>query len=191
MINEFPDKKYKIIYADPPWHYSSKHYQDGGRDFNSLKKYYNTMSIQEIKNLPVKLITDKNCACFLWVPFSHLNKGVDVLKAWGFKYKTVAFNWIKKTKNGKNFVNQAPWTLKSSEICILGIKGRMSKYKISNNVRELIETETIIEAERTIHSRKPKEARERIEELFGEIPKIELFAREQIKGWDCWGDQLN
>jgi len=184
MSYNFPNKKYKVIYADPPWQYSSKHYQDGGRDFKDLKSYYNTMNIQELKNLPIELLADKDCACFMWVTDSHLYEGVEVLKAWGFQYKTIAFHWVKKTKHGKTAINTAPWTLKSCELCILGTKGQVSKYKVSNNVKALIE------AERTEHSKKPNEARKRIEMLFGDVPKIELFARERVVGWDSWGDQL-
>lgn len=177
-------KKYNVIYADPPWHYSSKEYQDGNRDMKNLTEQYSTMSINEIKKLPINNICEKDAICFMWVTDSHLKEGIEVLESWGFKYKTIAFNWIKKTSIGNTYVNFAPWTLKSSEICLLGIKGIMGKYKQSNNVRQLIE------AERTKHSKKPHEARLRIESLFGDLPKVELFAREKVIGWDSWGDEI-
>ena len=177
-------KKYKIIYVDPPWKYGSKQYQDGGREFDKLERQYETMTISEIKNIPIKKITEDDCACFMWVTDSHLKDGIEVLESWGFKYTTIAFNWIKKTNKGNTCVNFAPWTLKSSEICLLGIKGSMGKYKKSNKIRQLIE------AERLKHSQKPNEARKRIIELFGDIPRIELFAREKTKGWDVWGNEI-
>ena len=176
-------KKYQIIYADPPWKYGSKHYQDGNRIFKPLSFMYETMSITDIKNLPIKNMVGKDSACFLWVTDSHLKEGIDVLESWGFKYKTIAFNWIKKTNKGNTYVNFAPWTLKSSEICLLGIKGTMGKIKTDNTVRQLIE------AERTKHSKKPMEARKRIERLFADVNRIELFARENFIGWDAWGNE--
>lgn len=180
---KFPNKLYKVIYADPPWKYSSRKYQDNGRIFLKLEKQYNTMKIQDIMKLPVNQISDEDCACFLWVTDSHLNEGMQVLSAWGFRYVTIAFVWVKKTSQGNTCVNYAPWTLKSTEICILGIKGSMTKYKVNNKVRALVESP------RTIHSKKPNEVRNRIADLFGDVPKIELFAREKVNGWDCWGNQ--
>lgn len=177
-------KKYKIIYADPPWKYERvKQYQDNKRRFENLKPY-SVMSMEAMCALPIRNVIDDNCACFLWTTDSHLKEGIELLEAWGFRYKTVAFNWIKKTNKGRVFVNFAPWTLKSSELCLLGTKGTMSKYKKSNNVRQLIE------AERTVHSKKPVEAIKRIEELFGNIPRLEMFCRFPREGWDVWGDEV-
>ena len=178
--------KYNIIYADPAWKYGSKHYQDGNRDFKNLDNIYDTMTIDDIKQMPVKNITDKNAACFMWVTDSHLKEGIEVMEAWGFKYKTIAFVWLKKYANGSICVNFAPHTLKSTEICLLGIKGSMKEFKKSNNVRQLIE------AERTEHSKKPNETRDRIIQLYGnECPKIELFARQKNNNWDVFGNELS
>ena len=186
-------KKYSIIYADPAWQYGSKElYGDKtkGSDkrenrFRTIERIYTTMTIDDIKQLPVKEITDKNCACFMWVTDSHLKEGIEVMEAWGFKYKTIAFVWVKKTSTGKTVLNFAPHTLKSTEICLLGIKGSMKDFKKSNNVRQLIE------AERKEHSRKPNEARLRIEELYPDAVKIELFARTKIENWDAWGNETD
>lgn len=186
-------KKYQIIYADPPWKYSSNElygdktngHKNGKRKrFAKLDRKYPTMNLQSIKDLPVKEIIEKDCVCFLWVTDSHLKEGISVIESWGFKYKTIAFVWLKKYNTGTRVYNFAPWTLKSTEICLFGTKGRMSKYKKSNNVKQLVE------AERTIHSKKPDEVRKRIYELFGNINKIELFAREKSKGWDVWGNEV-
>jgi site-specific DNA-methyltransferase (adenine-specific) len=140
-------KKYNVVYADPAWQYGSKElYGDKtkGSDkrenrFRTIERIYTTMTIDDIKQLPVKEITDKNCACFMWVTDSHLKEGIEVMEAWGFKYKTIAFVWLKKTSTGKTVLNFAPHTLKSTEICLLGIKGSMKDFKKSNNVRQLIE----------------------------------------------------
>lgn len=185
-------KKYNVIYADPAWEYGSKElYGDktNGSDkrdnrFRSIDRIYPTMSIQQIKSLPIKEITDTNCACFMWVTDSHLKQGIEVMEAWGFKYKTVAFVWLKKTSTGKTVLNFAPHTLKSTEICLLGIKGSMKNYKKCNNIRQLIE------AERKEHSRKPNEARIRIKNLYPDAEMIELFAREKHEGWDVWGNEV-
>ena len=183
----FPDKKYNIIYADPPWHYGSKSRVNNstGRKSVPLSEHYETMSLQEIKELPVKNITENDAVCFMWVTDSHLDEALEVYTAWGFKYKTIAFNWIKTTSKGNYCKNVAPWTMKSSEICLLGVKGAMSKYKQANNI------ESLVIAERTKHSKKPQEVKNRIELLFGgDLPKIELFARQETDGWDAWGNEV-
>jgi len=186
-------RKYNVIYADPAWQYGSKElYGDKkkGSDkrenrFRTIERIYATMTIDQIKELPVKEITDKNCACFMWVTDSHLKDGIEVMESWGFKYKTIAFVWLKKTSTGKTVLNFAPHTLKSTEICLLGIKGSMKDFKKSNNVRQLIE------AERKEHSRKPNDARSRIEELYPDAIKLELFARQNSNGWYSWGNETN
>lgn len=184
-------KEYQVIYADPAWQYGSKElYGDKNKEgkrknrFRKLERMYDTMSLDDIKQLPVMNMIGKNAACFLWVTDSHLKEGIEVLESWGFKYKTIAFVWIKKTNKGNTYVNFAPWTLKSSEICLLGMRGTMGKLKTDNTVRQLIE------AERTKHSKKPMEARERIEQLFADVNRIELFARENHIGWDAWGNEV-
>jgi site-specific DNA-methyltransferase (adenine-specific) len=185
-------KKYQVIYADPAWQYGSKElYGDKTKGsekrenrFRTIERIYTTMTIPQIKELKVKEVADKNCACFMWVTDSHLKEGIEVMETWGFKYKTIAFVWLKKTSTGKTVLNFAPHTLKSTEICLLGIKGSMKDFKKSNNVRQLIE------AERTEHSKKPNEARLRIKELYPNAEMIELFAREKHEGWDVWGNEV-
>lgn len=180
------DKKYNVIYADPPWHFSHDAYQSDGREFLDLSKtQYKTMTIDEIKSMPVNELSSDDCACFLWVVDTFLKEGIEVLESWGFTYKTIAFNWLKTYEGGKYCVNFAPWTLKSWEICLLGVKGSMRDYKKSNNVQGLVI------ANRTVHSKKPDIIRERIVNLFGDIPKIELFARQEVFGWDAWGNEVN
>ena len=179
-------KKYQIVYADPPWKFTSKKFQDGGRNYDKLERnHYPTMSAKEIARLPIKHIIAEDAACFLWVVDSHLKQGIYILERWGFTYKTIAFNWIKTTKNKKKWYNFSPWTLKSWELVILGTKGKMGKYKQMNNIKGLVE------AERIQHSQKPEEVRDRINELFGGLNKIELFARRTTPGWDSWGNQLD
>ena len=185
-VIDLPDKKYNIIYADPPWHYGSKSAVNNttGSAIKPLSDHYSTMSLQELKNMSIKNMTKDDAACFMWVTDSHIDEALEVLRSWGFAYKTIAFNWIKTTSKGNYCKNVAPWTMKSSEICLLGIKGRMTKYKQANNI------ESLVIAQRTQHSQKPNEVRKRIEDLFGDLPRIELFAREKTDGWDVWGDEI-
>jgi site-specific DNA-methyltransferase (adenine-specific) len=175
----FPDKKYNIIYADPAWSYNDK--MKGkcfGADF-----HYETQGTQWIRSLPVNNICEKDSVLFMWAVSPLLPDAIDVINKWGFKYKTVAFCWSKLTKNKKRVSNLGRWTMGNIEICLLATKGKPKR--IIKNVKQFIE------CERTQHSKKPDEVRERIVELMGDLPRIELFARQKVEGWDCWGDEVN
>jgi len=178
-----PNKKYQIIYADPPWEF--KTYSEKGR-MKTPDRHYKLMKIEDIKNMKVKDITDNDCVLFLWVPWCNLEDGLEVIKAWGFKYSCCGFNWIKKNKKADSlFWGLGKWTRNNSEVCLLGIKGHPLKYKINYSVHEVI----ISRIEQ--HSVKPDEARKRIVELMGNIPRIELFARQRFEGWDAWGNEVS
>lgn len=185
MIKLEEQKKYKIIYADPPWHYGSKSAVNNstGNEIKPLSDHYNTMSLKDMKALPINSMIEDDAACFMWVTDSHLDEAIDLFKAWGFKYKTIAFNWVKTTSKGNYCKNVAPWTMKSSEVCLLGTRGAMTKYKKVNNI------ESLVIAERTKHSMKPEEVRRRIELLFGDLPRLEMFARTASEGWDVFGNE--
>mgnify|MGYP000218166485 CR=1 FL=1 len=173
------DKKYNIVYADPPWSYRDK-CRSGQR---GAEYKYPCMNISDIKNLPVQSITDQDCVLFLWATFPMIQEGLDTLKAWGFTYKTVGFVWVKKNKKSDSwFWGMGNWTRSNSEICLLGTKGRPKR--ISAGVHSVIDDR--IEK----HSKKPDSARKRIVELCGDIPKIELFARQSMSDWDCWGNEV-
>lgn len=179
-------EKYSIIYADPPWSYRDKA-QAGKR---GVEFKYPTMTIDDIKNLPVHRITDDDCVLFLWVTFPLLQEGLDTIKAWGFEYKTVAFNWIKKNKKSDSpFWGMGNWTRSNSEICLMGVKGKPKRE--SARVHSVIGThEEVVYSPIREHSRKPDEIREKIVELCGDVPRIELFARESTDGWDVWGNEV-
>jgi len=184
-LNNFPNKKYNIIYADPPWSFNSSIYQDGGRTFNKkIEEHYQTMSVDDIKNLPVKNITDKDCILFLWSTDSHLPEALEVIKSWNFKFKTIGFTWVKQYKSGSYCYNFGAYTLKSTEICLIALKGKLKNIKKSNNIKGLVF------AERTKHSKKPDIVRNKIVELCGNLPRIELFARQKTDGWDAWGNEV-
>ena len=141
------------------------------------------MNIKDICNLPVKKITAPNCVLFMWMTFPTLVEGLQVLKKWGFTYKTVAFVWIKQNKKTPSlFWGLGFWTRANAEICILATKGKPKR--ISAKVHQVI----ISPIEE--HSKKPDETRKRIVELLGDIPRIELFARQTKPNWDCWGNEI-
>ena len=179
------NKKYNIIYADPPWQFSSPKFQDGGRGFgNRVEDRYPTLSHTELSALPLESISKKDCILFMWAIDSHLEKALEVMKNWGFRYSTIGFVWVKKTNKNNYCYNYGTYTLKSTEICLIGIKGKLKNIKKSNNVKSLVF------AERTIHSKKPEDVRKRIEDLCLDLPRIELFAREKKDGWDSWGNEI-
>lgn len=173
------DKKYNIIYADPPWKYRDK--ATAGRRGAIYK--YPTMSINEICDLPIRNISADNCALFIWTTAPMIDKCFDVIRSWGFKYKTIAFTWIKENKKSKSlFWGMGNWTRANAEICLLATKGKPQR--ISASVHSVIVSP--IEQ----HSKKPDETRKRIVDLLGDQSKIELFARCQSDEWDCWGNEV-
>ena len=174
-------KKYKIIYADPPWQYRVYSKKGQGR---SAENHYHTMNIKDIMALPVDKIADKDCILFLWITFPCLKEGIEVMERWGFKYKTCGFNWVKRNKKKNTyFIGLGFWTRSNSEVCLIGTKGQPKR--VSKSVPQICDAR-IME-----HSRKPAEIRERIVELCGELPRIELFARDKVKGWDSLGDEID
>jgi N6-adenosine-specific RNA methylase IME4 len=170
--------KYGIIYADPPWRY-----QDKGCNGNCAS-HYSTMSIADICKLPVKGLADNDCVLFLWATYPMLKEALEVIKAWGFKYKTIGFQWVKQNRGGKGyFFGLGRWTRGNTEVCLLATKGRPRR--ISNRVSQLI-MEPIQR-----HSQKPACVRDKIVELMGDLPRVELFARQSVDGWECWGNDVN
>jgi len=176
----FPNKKYQIIYADPPWSYNDKM---AGHSF-SLDHEYETQSKQWISSLPIREITEETCCLFLWVTSPLLDEGIKVLSDWGFKYKTVAFCWSKKTVTGKDVSNLGRWTMGNVELCLLGVKGKPNGWRIDKSIKQLVR------AERTKHSKKPDIVRDNIVKLLGDRSRIELFARQKTEGWDVWGNEV-
>ncbi len=142
------------------------------------------MNIDDICNLPVKNIASENCVLFLWVTFPTLLDSFKVIEAWGFNYKTVAFVWVKHNKKTPTlFWGMGFWTRANAEICLLATKGKPKR--ISAKVHQVI----ISPIEE--HSKKPNEIRKRIVNLIGDLPRIELFARQKTDGWDVWGNEVN
>jgi N6-adenosine-specific RNA methylase IME4 len=186
----FPNKKYNIIYADPPWTYRKS---GGIKSARGLaKKYYSTIDIEDIKSLPVQDISDHNCYLFLWVTAPCIQEGLDVLKAWGFKFFTITFTWVKTNKKSDTlFMGMGNATRANPEYVLLGRKGKLE--------RKAKDVHSVLISKIEEHSKKPNRIRRRIELLYGNLPRIELFARppkdrlfedESFKGWDLWGDEV-
>ena len=174
-------KKYKVIYADPPWQYRVYSKKGQGR---SAENHYHTMNIDDIRSLPVADIADDDCVLFLWITFPCLKEGISVMESWGFTYKTCGFNWVKRNKKKDTyFMGVGFWTRSNSEVCLIGTKGHPKR--VSKAVSQICDGRVMA------HSKKPDEIRQRIVELCGDVPRIELFARETADGWDCLGDEID
>lgn len=176
------EHKYQIIYADPPWEYK----ESGGikSSRGMAIQQYKTMSLQEICQLPVPDIASETAILFMWATFPRMVEALEVIKSWGFVYKTAAFAWIKKNKKSDSlFWGMGAYTRANAEVCLLGIrKGVKAKQAVKRH-----DIHQIIVSPVEQHSKKPDEVRKRIVELCGDVPRIELFARQSVSGWDCWG----
>lgn len=176
------DKKYNIIYADPPWTF--KTYSAKGKEKKSAENHYTCMTKQDIQNLPIQNITADDCVLLLWVTFPCLEEGLELIKKWGFTYKTCGFTWVKRNKKNDSFFwGLGYWTRANAEICLLATKGKPKRVSMS--------VHQVCDARIMEHSRKPDEIRNRIVQLCGDLPRIELFARQPADGWDCWGNETD
>lgn len=170
-------RKFNILYADPPWKYERNKVQ------GAAENHYPTMSIEQLCALDVEKITDENCALFLWSTFPFLPEALRLIKAWGFTYKTTAFVWLKLNRKNKDwFFGLGFWTRGNSEICLLATKGKPQRKsaKVSQLIISPIDK----------HSKKPDIFREKIVELMGDLPRIELFARQTTPGWEVFGNEV-
>lgn len=172
-------KKYEIIYADPAWQYKTKESLAKTSILNGeLNTHYKTMTIAELGELPLGSISDKNSMLFMWVVSPMLPDGIELMKKWGFKYSTIAFIWHKQRTNPGHY------TMSECEICLVGKRGTIPTPRGARNVRQFLSEM------RGKHSAKPNEIRTRIETMFPTQNKIELFARQESKGWDVWGNEV-
>ena len=149
-----------------------------------MEKHYSTMKTADIEALPVSELADDDCTLFLWATFPMLPDALDVIRAWGFQFKTVAFVWVKLApKSDTIFWGLGSWTRSNAEICLLAVRGHPRR--LANNVHQVI----ISHVEE--HSKKPDEARRRILAPMGDLPRVELFARQTPPGWDVWGNEVD
>jgi N6-adenosine-specific RNA methylase IME4 len=167
----FPDKKYQIIYADPPWRYKEQLVWEK-KCIYPLEKFYPTMELEDIKNLSIP--ASKDCWLILWTTIPKLIEGLEVLKAWNFEYRTSAV-WDKG--NGLGYFFRI-----YHEIILIGKRGNPPKPNYSES--------SVFKEPRRQHSKKPDCVRNWINKAFPDLSKIELFARQKVDGWDCWGNEV-
>ena len=177
----FPKKKYNIIYADPAW--QLKYLKQTKKGFNVYDLPYITMSDEEIINLPVKNIVDEDAILFLWCIDSRIPILKELMNSWGFKFITVGFVWNKVAKytDGVN-ATIGKYTRKSCEYCFIGTRG--------NSLAKIHYQNQYYPEPKRKHSQKPDKIRDMIVTMCGDLPRIELFARQKAEGWDSWGNEV-
>ena len=194
--------KYKIIYCDPPWQYKNQ------KTRAATNNHYPTLSIQDLKSLNIKSLADDNSVLIMWYTDTFAKEAIELSKAWGFKVKKMKlFTWVKLNKNYHQNITKSMkklgcmnandvfdlisdqlrfgmgnYTRANSEDCLIAVKGKGVK-RVNNSVSQ------IILAPIGRHSEKPQEAKDRLELLYGDIPRIELFARKNVGGWHAWGNE--
>jgi N6-adenosine-specific RNA methylase IME4 len=172
-------QKFGVIYADPPW--SFKVYSGKGKA-RSADRHYDTQSLDDIKALPVEKLAADDCALFLWAVMPELPGALEVIKAWGFTYKTVGFTWVKQNADRSPFWGMGYWTRANAELCLLATRGAPK--------RQAMDVHQIVMSQVGEHSRKPDEVQVRIERLLAG-PYLELYARRATEGWITWGDEVS
>lgn len=172
-------RKFSVIYSDPPWEF--KVYSGKGKQ-RSAERHYDTMSLDDIRALPLEALAAPNCALFLWAVMPELPGALELIKAWGFSYKMAAFTWIKQNRGGEGiFTGMGYWTRANAELCLLATRG--------SPMRLAMDVPQVIMAPVREHSRKPDETPPRIERLLAG-PYLEMFAREERPGWTTWGNEI-
>lgn len=184
---DMPEKKYDVIYADPPWDYGGKLQFDKSSKsadkidpekkifISSANFKYPTVKTKDLMKIPVHEIAKDDCLLFMWVTNPHLAQGIELGKSWGFEYKTVAFVWDKMVHN------PGQYTMSYCELCLVFKRGRIPKPRGARNIKQLFSSP------RGRHSQKPLEVLHNIEKMFPTQDRIELFARHKPKNWDVWG----
>ena len=172
--------KYSIVYADPPWNYTACSNKIPSRAKGGQP--YIAMRMVDIYDFQLPELAD-DCVLFLWTTSPLLPEALYTIRSWGFEYKTIAFTWVKRNKKSDSwFWGMGSWTRSNPEYCILATRGNPKS--VSHSVLSIIDTPV------EEHSKKPDCVRNKIVELCGDLPRIELFARQRTEGWDCLGNQL-
>lgn len=172
---------FPLILSDPPWEYKDR--CNAGKRGAAHK--YDTMKLEDIKLLPVDKVAAPDSELWLWGTWPLLKEALAIMDAWGFEYKTLGFDWMKVSKAGRPLIRGGSGTRSNTEFCIRGIKGN-GLQRVDAGVPSAILT---VPSKR--HSRKPQEARERLVRLYGDIPRLELFATDPLAGWVQLGDKID
>ena len=175
MLNK---DKYNIIYADPPWSYNDKGLNRGGAE-----RYYRTSDHVDIGRIDVQSIAADDCILFMWATFPKISEALELIKLWGFEYKTNGFTWIKTNKkSGTPFWGMGRWTRSNAEICLIAVKGKPKRLDMG--------VHSVVHSKIRKHSEKPPEVRDLILRLVGDLPRLEMFARTAPEGWDVFGNEV-
>jgi N6-adenosine-specific RNA methylase IME4 len=176
------NKKYQVIYADPPWQFTNK--KTGGSMRSGAEHQYLTTGIEGLKNIPVKNITADDAVLIMWYVGAMPQEAIDLVNSWGFTLKNMnGFVWNKLTKKGLPFFGMGFYTRAGSESAIIATKGKGAKLIKSHSIR------AVISAKVSKHSKKPEEFKEAITNLCGDVPRLEMFARQSTDGWDVFGNE--
>jgi N6-adenosine-specific RNA methylase IME4 len=181
---------YGLILADPAWSWVSFSGQ-GSAPHRTADEPYKTMTIEELRALPVADLAAKDCVLIMWVIGSHLDQAIELGRQWGFTFKSDGFIWVKTGKHDQKVrpLGMGKWVRKQTEYTLIFSRGKPSR--LEAGVRQLFETdEHVIYAPRREHSRKPDDQYSRCERLAAG-PYLEMFARQSREGWDSWGDQAS
>lgn len=190
LYPSLPEKKYQVIYADPPWDYGGKMQYDKtcikseniGFEKNvfisSASFKYPTVKLNDLKKLNIPSIAADDCILFMWTTGPQFANSIELGESWGFEYKTVAFVWDKQVHNPGRY------TLSQTEFVLAFKKGKFPTPRGARNVRQLVSVH------RGQHSEKPEIVIDGITKMFPEQSKIELFARKNYYGWDNWGLEI-
>ena len=170
-------KKYQIIYADPPWSYNDKSKSHGG----GAESHYSCMKTKDIASIHIP--SEDDSVCLMWATYPMLEEAIYLINQWGFRYKTVAFTWVKVNRSGSIYMGMGRHTRANAEICLLGTKGKGVKRQNAGIYQTQLH-------QRGKHSEKPNAFRKDIELLYGDVSRLEMFARQKTPGWDVWGNEV-
>lgn len=177
-------KKYSILLLDPPWSYKSRSYHKSKHRGGAIG-HYPLLSYKDLWDLEPAAISTDNAVMFLWATYPLMSEQIDLMNHWGFTYKTAAFTWIKFNKKANSlFFGVGRYTRSNPEVVLLGVRGESLEIADKS-------VSSVVTARIGKHSEKPDEVRRRIERLYPNLPKIELFATKRVEGWDTYGLSLD
>jgi N6-adenosine-specific RNA methylase IME4 len=176
--------QFSIIYADPPWEYNNRISHKKTRFGNGADGHYSKLTMAEIRALPIGDLAAKDCALYLWVTYPNLEEQLPLFRHWGFRYCTLGFSWRKlNARDGQPCFGTGYYAKANEEVCLLGMRGQL--VPITNRVS------SAVDAPRQEHSRKPDAVRDRIVQMYGDVPRVELFARQTTPGWVAVGNGID
>jgi N6-adenosine-specific RNA methylase IME4 len=175
---------YNVILADPPWWYSNRSANRNTKFGGGARAHYDVMRDRDLLDMAgfIQDLAADNCVLFMWATGPRLDFATELIDAWGFRYCTVGFVWEKISRRGGTMYGPGYYTSSNCEFVLIGAKGK--------NRPEVKMLPQVIRYPRLAHSEKPSAVRERIEQMYPQARKIELFARCEAPGWDAWGNQV-